>query len=698
MKGPRVSFYWYGKVVFPLAMGCLTSPLSAQDQRSGEKVEELETIEVVAPAPGSPTTPTVAPSTVDTISERTVEERDIMNLRQAIELVPNVFTNQADSARASSFAIRGSREITFHELGGGRSSAAYYVDDIPSLDAYGRDLTLFAVENISIYKGPHGTQFGAPGPLGVFDVTTRRPGPDTEAEFSYTYGSNELHRGIFHTSGAILPNLFIGIDGLYARDEGWYEDELTGDAYGKHETTSGRIKLVWEATNQLELTLTAGASYHDDDPVVYLPFTTDALYKVHADPDASATGRQSYEALRAVWKEDEWQLKSITSHRSSDFEDEDNALLVEVFFPGSSVRERDQEITAWTQEIRAESTNPDAEWRWRTGLFLSRRESSLDHFITGIREWEGGNEVNFDQEEWALYGEITRPIGNHLELSGGLRLQTSRDHTFSSFDPTAFASSLGGVPFETDDRDHYNAALPMAAASWKWSAEQRSYLRFSTGMQPGGLAVAAGGSQDYDSERSLHYELGHDSSFHEGLVTLHGAAFYTHYKDYQAFQFNPTGGQTIYNADRAHAWGAEAAILIRATEEIEFSAGLGYTQARYDDYEAPIGDFTGNRIAKIPECTLNLGVSYRAKWGGMARIDWRYIGDTAFDDANRLTQGAYSLLDARIGYEKGNYGIYVFGRNLCDTEYFTHSYLFFGRPASTGGTPRIIGTEIRATF
>jgi outer membrane receptor protein involved in Fe transport len=208
------------------------------------------------------------------------------------------------------------------------------------------------VESISIHKGPHGTQFGAPGPLGVFDVTTRRPGPETEGEFSYTYGSHELHRGIIHTSGAILPNLFLGIDGLYARDEGWYEDELTGDAYGKHETTSGRIKLVWEATDQLEFTLTAGADHHDDDPVVYLPFTTDALYQVHADPDASATGRQGYQALRAVWKQDDWQVKSITSHRSSDFEDEDNALLVEVFFPGSSVRERDQEVTAWTQEIQ----------------------------------------------------------------------------------------------------------------------------------------------------------------------------------------------------------------------------------------------------------------------------------------------------------------------------------------------------------
>lgn len=676
-------------MVLPLAVCCLAPPASGQD--------ELEAIEVVASAPGSPVMPQGPPSTVDTVSGKTAEERDIRNLRQAVELVPNVFMSEADSARTPSFSIRGSREIPFHELGGGRASAAYYVDDIPSLDAYGRDLALFAVEEISVYKGPHGTRFGAPGPLGVFDVTTRRPGPDLEGELSYTYGSHELHRGILHTSGAILPNLFLGIDGLYSRDEGWYEDRLTGDAYGRHETASGRIQLVWEATDRLELTLTAGADHHDDDPVVYVPFGTHDLHKVSADPDASATGGQSHEALRAVWKEDGWQLKSITSHRRSDFEDKDAALLVEIFNPLSTLRERDQEIAAWTQEIRAESTDPDAEWRWRTGLFFSRRESELDHFILGIGPWEGGNDLDYNQEEWALYGEVTRPVGEHLELSGGLRLQRSRDHTRSTFSPTDFAASLGGVPLATDDRDHYDAALPMAAASWKWSASQRSYLRFSTGMQPGGLAVATGGARDYDSERSFHYELGHDSSFHDGLVTLHGAAFYTDYKDYQAFQFSPAG-QTIFNAERAHAWGAEVELLVQATEEIALSAGLGYTRARYDDFEVPAGDFTGNRIARIPECTLNLGVSYRAKWGGMARIDWRYIGDTSFDDGNTVNQGAYSLLDARIGFEKGNFGVYLFGRNLCDTEYFTHSYLFFGQPASTAGTPRIIGTEIRATF
>lgn len=311
--------------------------------------------------------------------------------------------------------------------------------------------------------------------------------------------------------------------------------------------------------------------------------------------------------------------------------------------------------------------------------------------------WEGENELDYDSQDWAAYGELTRAIGSHLELSGGLRLQLSRDHTRSSFDPTAFAASLGGVAFETDARKDFTAALPMAGAAWKWSDAQRSYFRLSTAMQPGGLAVAAGSAFDYDAERSVHYELGHDSSFLDGRVDFHAAAYYTDYRDYQAFQFHPAG-QTIFNADHAHAWGLEGELRIRPAEGLELFAGVGFTHARYDDYESIAGDFSGNRIAKIPVYTFNTGASYRAKWGGVAAINWRIVGKTSFDDANDVQQATYSLVDARVGYEKGNFGIYVFGSNLSDTSYFTHSYVFFGQPASSPGAPRMIGTEIRATF
>ena len=641
---------------------------------------------------------TPSPSTGDTVSAETARQLDILTARRALNLIPNVGVIEGDSPRASSFSVRGSHEITFHELTGGRSGVGFYLDDIPVMDAYGRDLTLFDVDRISFHKGPHGTSFGVPHSMGVMEVVTRPPGEELRGGFSYRLGNHESHQFLGDVSGPIRPDLFFGLDGRFARDDGWFEDRLTGASYGKHEIASGRARLRWLPTERLEINLTVGLDHHDDDPQVYVASDrTRNRYRTYTSPDAYATGGQNYQALQALWRGDEWQIKSTTSHRDSHFDDYDPVFLQNIFDPGRLPRRRNQDTGTWTQEIRLESTDPEATWRWRTGLFLSTREATLDHHMLGLGPWEGANSLRYRQDDYALYGEGTRVVSSHLELSGGLRLQTMRDHTSSSFDPTPFAAMLGGTPVNQDDRDHFSALLPMAAATWNWSETQRSFLRFSTGMQPGGLAIAGAGTSDYDSEYSFHYEVGHDASFLDDTVKVRAACFYTDYRDYQSFQFNPAG-QTIFNANDAHALGVEAELRVRPAPGLELYLGAGYTKARFDDFNSPIGDFSGHHINNIPSGTVNLGAEHRTSWGGVARVDWQWIGDTWFDEGNTVKQDAYGLLNARIGYENERFGVYLFARNLFDEEYYTHTYLFQGLPAATPGTPRIAGVELRATF
>jgi iron complex outermembrane receptor protein len=684
------------RMVSTLFVACLFPVMTVSADEKPDAMEPLvvEATSVARGGEGKPISPTFA----DSVSAERIRALDIMTAREAIEWIPNVAVSQGDSARASSFSVRSSQEIRYHELTGGRTGVGYYIDGIPCSDAYGRDLTMFAVDEFSFYKGPHGTSFGVPHSMGVIDVVTRAPGPVAEGEASYTYGSHELHQGLAHLSGPIQPNLFLGLDGMISEDEGWFEDRLTGDAYGKHGIASGRARLRWLPTEHLEINFIAGLDHHDDDPVIYVPADrTRDRYEVYSSPDAYASGGQNYQSIQALWKADGWQVKSITSHRDSEFDDYDPALLLNVFSPGSLPRTREQDVTSWSQEIRVESSDPEAELRWRTGMFLGWSESTLDHFILGLGPREGGDRFVYNFDDYAVYGEATRALGEKLDLSAGLRLQTTRDHTTSDFRPTPLAESLGSEYEYLEGWENFSAALPMAGATWKWTETQWSYFRFSTGMQPGGLAIAAVGSGDYASERSYHYELGHDSSLDDDTVQLRAAAFYTAYRDYQSFQFNPAG-QTIFNADRAHALGVEGEIRARPCEGIELSAAAGYTYARFDDFDSPIGDFSGKHIDSIPSASVNLACAYHAPWGGMARLDWRYLGDTWFDVGNTVRQEAYVVMDAKIGYERGGFGVYVFARNLLDEEYLTHAYLFQGEPAATLGVPRMVGMEMRARF
>ncbi|MFT3990218.1 MAG: TonB-dependent receptor, partial [Luteolibacter sp.] len=609
------------------------------------------------------------------IAAEILEARSISEVKEIFTLIPNASAIPADGNRAVSFAVRGSAEMTFHEFTGGRSGVAYYVDDIPFTDAYGRDLAMLGAEEISFFKGPHGSAFGAPGALGVIDAKTKKPAEKWSGSFSQSYASYDSWRSVAGAGGQIAPGFSIQIDGLFDQSDGWFTDRLTGDDYGKSETEVARMRLLWEATERLSFTWTSGVQRHDDDPGIYVPLAVSDPYKLSADPNAFATGSQQYHALKAEWEGDDWLLKSISSFRRSDFDDSDQSLLLDIFNPVSLQREREQDVTAWTQEIRIESTDPGAAWNWRTGVFFSDRDSHLDHHILGLGPWEGWNDIRYHQQDLALYGELSRKVGEKLEITAGLRLQSTWDHTSSDFTPTDFAQSLGGAAASSDGKDRFVGLLPTLSAVWKWSNTQRTHIRFAEGMQPGGLAIAAAGSDDYASEHSFHYELGHESAYFSDKLKIQNTIFYTDYEDYQSFQFNPAG-QTIYNASRAHAWGVESGVSVKPLDHLELSSSVGWTLAEYDDFDVSSGDYSGKRIDNIPRATANAAAAYHADWGGVARLDWRYQGKTMFDQGNQTSQSGYSVFDLRVGYEKSNYGVFLFCKNLLDESKRSAGHLF----------------------
>jgi iron complex outermembrane receptor protein len=73
--------------------------------------------------------------------------------------------------------------------------------------------------------------------------------------------------------------------------------------------------------------------------------------------------------------------------------------------------------------------------------------------------------------------------------------------------------------------------------------------------------------------------------------------------------------------------------------------------------------------------------------------DWYYF----FDESNEFKQEPYTLVNARLGYEGENYGVYLFANNLFDTEYL-FNILDFGQPLAVYGDRASYGIQVRATF
>jgi len=142
----------------------------------------------------------------------------------------------------------------------------------------------------------------------------------------------------------------------------------------------------------------------------------------------------------------------------------------------------------------------------------------------------------------------------------------------------------------------------------------------------------------------------------------------------------------------------ELEVIARPARGLELSASVGYPDARFSEHtQAETGrDLSGQRPPYIPDVTANFAAEYRHDGGFMTRLEWLLTGRTYFDEANTKSyaQNAYGLLNARIGYEREHWGLYLFGRNLTASEYY--SVKIFPLPAGIISEPRILG--VMASF
>ncbi|GAB1537715.1 hypothetical protein NUACC21_03680 [Scytonema sp. NUACC21] len=147
--------------------------------------------------------------------------------------------------------------------------------------------------------------------------------------------------------------------------------------------------------------------------------------------------------------------------------------------------------------------------------------------------------------------------------------------------------------------------------------------------------------------------------------------------------------------------GLEFEMRTQPIQGLELVAGVGYVNSQFKDYTNPFTgvNFSNNRVPFAPEVTYNVAAQYRSPGGIFARLELRGYGKTYFDDANQVKQDPFALVNARIGYEGANYGIYLFANNLFDTSYITSGFLFSPPNAIAGfGEPLTYGVQVRANL
>lgn len=308
-----------------------------------------------------------------------------------------------------------------------------------------------------------------------------------------------------------------------------------------------------------------------------------------------------------------------------------------------------------------------------------------------------------DTTTLAGFGQISYQLVEALTLVAGLRYESTdvtlqrleRTFTTDGF-PSLITLAAEGIEQNSD------AVLPRVAIEYRFSPNAMVYGSIAREFKPAGVNSRAADATTltFGAERSWNYEIGLKSSWFDNKLTVNLAAFYSPVDDYQvvfsdAATLSPSA---IANAGASIA-GFELEAKATPVRGLDIIAGLGYTDTEFTDFTDPVTgvSFNGNRLPFAPDFTYNLAVQYRAPNGILGRVELRGFGTTFFDEANTLKQDPFAILNARLGYEFENYGIYVFANNIFDTRYVSFASAFSGG-IGLYGAPTTVGVQLRARF
>ncbi|MGJ3251634.1 MAG: TonB-dependent receptor domain-containing protein [Elainellaceae cyanobacterium] len=668
---------------------------------SGAIATDDDAIQIIVTAEKTPEEAQDVPISLTVLTEDEIVDADITSIEDISGNVPNFSFFSGENAVSPIYSIRGLGNFNFLS----REAVAFYIDGVPYDRTNFISTDLPDIEQVEVLRGPQSTLYGRNALSGVVNVITRQPTNTFEFNGAASYSSFDTFDIRAGVSGPIVNDeLFFRLSGGFFSRDGYIENSFLDDGVDERESLNGRAQLLWTPSDQWEISFNAFVEDLENGVnfVVVSDFDPADAFDVEEDVDNSFDRVSDTQALRIAYTHPDFRATSITARRFSRSEqraDADGSPLDIV------VNTNDFESTVWSQEIRFQSPEDVERFEWLVGGYFESRQFSNENdgftfgtdaasigFPTGTSVTNG----EVDETTWAGFAQVSyRPI-NPLTLTAGLRFE-SFDGTLESLEST-FTPSGGSTLttlFADDVEQDTDILLPRFVAEYRFNPDLMAYGSIARGYRPGGVNFRADETTfTFEEERAWNYEIGLKSSWLNNRLGANLSIFHTDVNDYQVLTADSFNISRIDNAD-VSITGAELEFRAAPLDGLDIIAGLGISDAEFTEFE----NFDGNQVPYAPNLTYNLALQYRARNGIFARAELQGVGTTYFNDANTLQQDSYAIVNARLGYEFEQVGIYVFANNIFDTKYFAQAADFapFGFLVAPGA-PATVGVQVRGQF
>ncbi|MEM1256549.1 MAG: TonB-dependent siderophore receptor [Cyanobacteria bacterium P01_H01_bin.21] len=673
-----------------------------------------ETLRIIVTAERTPEDVQDVPISITAITEQEIKDADITSLEDIAHNTPN-FTFFPSGDR--SFGLYSIRGLSNSSVIANRDPVDFYVDGVPYNFASFLDIDLPDLERVEVLRGPQSVLYGRNSLAGVVNLITRKPTDTFEVNGVASYGNfNDLDLRASVSGPVIEDELFFRLSGSYGSRDGYVRNTLLDDGVNEQSGGSGRGQLLWTPSDNLEIALNASFDDYQDGASSYVPLNSDDPFASEQDVDGFNDLVSNAQALRIAYTHPNFRFTSTTTRRFSknDLEFDGDYTAADAI-----VRVLDElSSTVFSQELRLQSPETADHFEWLLGGYYesSQFNSEGNGFRYGndVTTLFGptfpfppgssnltNSEVNGDT--LAVFGQVSyRPI-DALTLTTGLRYE-STNNTLEGFERVVTTPGLPDVPLFSlgEVEQDGDELLPRFVAEYRFSPDLMAYGSITRGYRPPGTNFGPGSEETatYDAERSWNYEVGLKSSWLDDRLAVNLALFHNPVDNFQVLLFDQIGGSFTDNAD-VSITGFELEARATPVTGFDIVAGLGLIDAEFTDFINPFTgeNSEGNQLTFAPDLTYNLAFQYRSPQGVFGRLELQGLGTTFFDDANTLEQDPYAIVNARLGYEAENLGIYLFANNILDTEYINQAFALppIGAIASYGA-PATYGVQVRTRF
>ncbi|MDE0836410.1 MAG: TonB-dependent receptor [Akkermansiaceae bacterium] len=653
------------------------------------------------------------PSAVSVISRQSLDLFQVRSFSDLSGIVPGFNVVSADSRGFGQVvAMRGSTNTLFF----GPPALGLTIDDVPLGDAFSYPSELLHLSEARVYRGPQGPNFGRNGPAGMVEMFTPRPGEKVSTSLTAEYGSYD-HIGLgLNTSGPLGGNLSYTLQLFHDQRDGFIRNTFLNDETDDRETTGGLLKLYWNPSDDFELSLRFFAEHVNDGSQRLTSLSSPDKFTVFSD-NPGVTDLERYQISLHSRKDFTWgKLETISSFQTwslapstVDLDLQTRAMPSPPFggFPVDSRSRIFQDQDLVSNEIRF-SSNEDASFRWRAGLFQLWTDNSGNTLRqTQAPFGPGGSFVSvldetttFDVEQLnlAAFANSTFALSERLDFDAGLRF----DYYRSEINRTKVSIAAPNNIVRGSQDEVF--VSPTLGLTYQATESVNLFARSSLGIKPGGYSafVDADKNPTYDREENWSNEIGADFFSEDHNVRVGLRAYWDQIDDYQVNQGAlGTTDFFILNAEEVTSRGIEADLAWAPIDRLTIRGAFGYTNAEFNSFRDPNRPgttYNGNEVPFVPEYSGSLGVRYEFESGFYVSAAGRVVGPTRFDSANSstFTQDAYITADAEIGYMAENFSVSLYGTNLFDKGYYT-----FINPqiaAGSPGDPQQFGIRVITTF